>query len=119
MGAKKFVVIIGAAGLLITAVCSQAGDAVRSEPFDGLQSVTGSAGVPGVGSERRRLPSSDSQPPALTPPQADPSLRTPFGSPLPPNQLTQSPVLPFAPNRSLIPPPSTPVPYSGNGRFGR
>lgn len=49
---------------------------------------------------------------------------TPFGSPQPPNQLTPAPVMPFHPNRPLLPaPPPAPsaVPNSGvgGGRFGR
>lgn len=41
---------------------------------------------------------------------------TPFGSPQPPNQLTPAPILPFHPNRPLM--PQSP-PNSGSGRFGR
>jgi len=41
---------------------------------------------------------------------------TPFGSPQPPNQLTPAPILPFHPNRQLL--PQSP-PNSGGGRFGR
>lgn len=41
---------------------------------------------------------------------------TPFGSPQPPNQLTPAPVLPFHPNRPLMP---QSTPHSGGGRFGR
>jgi hypothetical protein len=49
---------------------------------------------------------------------------TPFGSPQPPNQLTPAPVMPFHPNRPLLPAPSpapSAVPNSGvgGGRFGR
>ncbi|HEX8750796.1 MAG TPA: hypothetical protein VF732_06750 [Nitrospira sp.] len=43
-------------------------------------------------------------------------LVTPFGSPQPPNQLTPAPVLPFHPNRPLMPQSAPP---SGGGRFGR
>jgi len=51
-------------------------------------------------------------------------IMTLFGSPQPPNQLTPAPVMPFHPNRPLLPAPSpTPsaVPNSGvgSGRFGR
>lgn len=41
---------------------------------------------------------------------------TPFGSPQPPNQLTPAPVLPFHPNRPIMP---QSTPHSGGGRFGR
>ncbi len=49
---------------------------------------------------------------------------TPFGSPSPPNQLTPAPVLPFHPNRPMMPSPSSPptaAPHSnsGGGRLGR
>lgn len=51
-------------------------------------------------------------------------IMTPFGSPQPPNQLTPAPVMPFHPNRPLLPAPSpapSAVPNSGisGGRFGR
>lgn len=56
-------------------------------------------------------------------------LLTPFGTPLPPNNLTPPPVLPLPPNRPLIPhqppaparsaPPSGFGPAGGSGRFGR
>lgn len=51
-------------------------------------------------------------------------ILTPFGSPQPPNQLTPAPVMPFHPNRPLLPSPSpspSAVPHSGvgGGRFGR
>lgn len=45
--------------------------------------------------------------------------RSSFGTPLPPNNLTPSPVLPFHPNRALSPPPSSQPPAGGTGRFGR
>lgn len=51
---------------------------------------------------------------------------TPYGTPAPPSGLTPAPILPFSPNRALVPPPPaapsiTPPgagPSSG-GRFGR
>ena len=120
MGARKFAGIIGAA-VLLTAGFSQAGNAGRVEPLDGIQGVTRSANDPGTPSERGPLPHAESQLPPLVVPQADPSPRTttPFGGPLPPSQLTPAPVLPFNPNRSLMPSPSTAPPYSGSGRLGR
>jgi hypothetical protein len=47
--------------------------------------------------------------------------RSSFGTPLPPNNLTPAPVLPFNPNRALSPAPSpnSHTPSSGGGRFGR
>lgn len=47
--------------------------------------------------------------------------RSSFGTPLPPNNLTPAPVLPFNPNRALSPaaPPNGYTPSSGSGRFGR
>jgi hypothetical protein len=49
---------------------------------------------------------------------------TPFGSPLPPSQMTPAPILPFQPNRPLVPSPTTPpavLPPTGSqgGRLGR
>lgn len=47
--------------------------------------------------------------------------RSSFGTPLPPNNLTPAPVLPFNPNRALSPPlsPNSRRPSNGQGRFGR
>lgn len=120
MGAPKFAGIIGAA-VLLTAGFSQANNAGRVEPLDGTQGVTRSANEPGTPSERGPLPHSESQLPALGVPQGNQSPRStpPFGAPLPPSQLTPAPVLPFNPNRSLIPSPSASPPYSGSGRPGR
>ena len=135
MGATKFAGIIGAA-VLLAAGFSQAGDAGRVEPLDGTQGITRSANEPGTPSERGSFPHGEPRLPALGVPQSDPSPRTttPFGSPLPPSQLTPAPVLPFNPNRSLMPSPSAPshppnparaetranpAPYSGSGRLGR
>lgn len=120
MGAQKFAGIIGAA-VLLTAGLSQAGNEGRVEPLDGTQGVTRSANEPGIPSERGPLSPGESRLPALGMPPGDPSSRTttPFGGPLPPNQLTPAPVLPFNPNRSLMPSASSPPPYSGSGRLGR
>jgi hypothetical protein len=115
MGARELAGFLGAA-MLLAGGLSQAGNTTRLEPLDGTQSVTGSATEP---ANRGPLLPRDAQPPALATPQGDSSSRavTPFGGPLPPNQLTPAPVLPFNPNRSLMPSPSTP--YSGSGRLGR
>jgi len=47
--------------------------------------------------------------------------RSAFGTPLPPNNLTPAPILPFYPNRALSPasPPNSHTPSSGGSRFGR
>lgn len=47
--------------------------------------------------------------------------RSSFGTPLPPNNLTPAPVLPFSPNRALSPPPlpNSQSPAGGTGRFSR
>ncbi|MDP3091990.1 MAG: hypothetical protein Q8N04_15045 [Nitrospira sp.] len=47
--------------------------------------------------------------------------RSSFGTPLPPNNLTPAPILPFHPNRALPPAPSpnNHTPSSGGGRIGR
>lgn len=46
-----------------------------------------------------------------------PAIRTPFGTPLPPSNLTPAPVLPFAPHGTIIPQPSSPpqIPAPGAG----
>ena len=46
---------------------------------------------------------------------------TTFGTPTPPNNLTPAPVLPFNPNRPLMPQSTAPASPSsgGGGRFGR
>jgi hypothetical protein len=120
MGARKFAGIIGAA-VLLTAGLSEAGSAGHVEPLDGMQGVTRSANEPGMPSDRGPLLHGESSLPGLGVPQVDPSPRTttPFGGPLPPSQLTPAPMLPFNPNRSLMPSASAPPPYSGSGRLGR
>lgn len=47
--------------------------------------------------------------------------RSAFGTPLPPNNLTPAPILPFHPNRALSPAPSpnSHTPSRGGGRFGQ
>ena len=120
MDTRKFAGIIGTA-VLLTAGLSQAGSAGHIEPLDGTQGVTRSVNEPGSPSERGPLPHGESSLPVLGMPQGDASPRTttPFGGPLPPNQLTPAPVLPFNPNRSLMPSASAPPPYSSSGRLGR
>jgi hypothetical protein len=119
MDARKFAGIIGTA-VLLTAGSSNAGSAGRIESLDGTQGVTPSVNEPGSASERRPLSHGESYLP-LGMPQGDASPRTttPFGGPFPPNQLTPAPLLPFNPNRSLMPSASAPPPYSGSGRLGR
>ena len=119
MVARKFAGIIGTA-VLLTAGLSQAGSAGHIEPLDGTQGVTRSVNEPGSPSERGPLPHGESYLPRGMPQgDASPRTTTPFGGPLPPNQLTPAPVLPFNPSRSLMPSPSTSPPYSGSGRLGR
>jgi hypothetical protein len=65
----------------------------------------------------------------VPPERSQATPRTPFGTPTPPNSLTPAPLLPFNPNRPLMPTPSTPPasappPGSGGGsssggRLGR
>lgn len=117
--------------LLLAGELSYADNTARLEPLDGTAPVISSAGEP---ANRGPLLPRDAQPSARATPQGDFPSRavTPFGAPLPPNQLTPVPVLPFNPNRSLMPSPSThppnparaetranPAPYSGSGRLGR
>ena len=119
MDARKFAGIIGTA-VLLTAGLSQAGSAGHIEPLDGTQGVTRSVNEPGSPSERGPLPHGESYLPRGMPQgDASPRTTTPFGGPLPPNQLTPAPVLPFNPNRSLMPSVSATPPYSGSGRLGR
>jgi hypothetical protein len=135
MAAQKFAGII-AAVVVLAASSGQSGNAGPVEPLDGMQRVTSPSSEPGLRSERGPLLPASPQSSAFMLPQGDPPSRTTtlFGSPLPPNQLTPSPVLPFNPNRSLIPPPSAPshppnparaetranpAPFSGSGRVGR
>lgn len=46
---------------------------------------------------------------------------TPFGTPMPPSNLTPAPVMPFHPNRPLMPQSTAPAspPSGGGARFGR
>ena len=119
MVARKFAGIIGTAVLLIAGL-SQAGSAGHIEPLDGTQGVTRSVNEPGSPSERGPLPHGESYLPRGMPQgDASPRTTTPFGGPLPPNQLTPAPVLPFNPNRSLTPSASAPPPHAGSGRLGR
>src|SRR5262245_50295052 len=76
-------------------------------------------GIPSDPHGRSETNLAPTEPAPLSPvPHGDANQRsvTPFGSPQPPNQLTPAPVLPFHPNRPLMP-QSTPP--SGSGRFGR
>ena len=93
---------------------SQAGNEGRTESLDGMRSL----GVPSTGKEHRPAQ------PRVDPNDAGrPSAGTPFGEPSAPSHLTPPPVLPFNPNRALMPSPSSPSPsapgFSGGGRAGR
>jgi hypothetical protein len=116
MGTRKIAGIIGAA-VLLTAGLSQAGSAGHVEPLDGTSQVGDPAGETEM-RPRSSLPRTGSTVPV---PQGELSARgtTPSGGPWPPSQLTPAPVLPFNPNRPLMPVPSAPAPYSGGGRLGR
>ena len=96
--------IFGAAVLLVAGL-SPAADPGRIEPLDGMPSVV--------------TPPSEAKIGVVIPRDSVSPHTTPFNAPLPPNQLTPAPVLPFNPNRSLIPSPASPPPSSGNGRFSR
>ena len=110
MGTGKFAAMMAGGGLLIISTFSYAGDRVRVESLDSTQSVISSADAPGIGSDPSPLfrPDARSSTPAL--PRGDAAARTttPFAAPFPPNQLTPPPVLPFNPNRSLMPAPAAP-----------
>jgi hypothetical protein len=121
--------------ILLSAGLSAAEEAGRIEPLDGTHRLNG------------RSPLAPSVPQARlsTAPPADSSSRptTPFAAPMPPNQLTPAPLLPFHPNGTLVPNrplmpapqapsyppdparaetrahPSLPAPFSGGGRAGR
>lgn len=120
MGAREFAGIIGL-GLLLTVGVSQADNAGRIEPLDGGHSVIAPPGQPDIRQEHGPLVPEGPEFPSTTTPhdQASPRATTPFGSPPSPNQLTPAPVLPFHPNRPLMPSSSTPAPHSGVGRLGR
>jgi hypothetical protein len=81
--------------VLLSAGVSQGENAGRIAPLDGTQSLR----------ERDPLLPRDAQVPPRAGPQGDSPARatTRFGEPLPPNQLTPPPVLPFHPNGSLMP----------------
>jgi hypothetical protein len=100
--------------LLFAAALSQAANAGRMEPLGDSRSLSIASGAP------------DPQIPSPQAPQGDSSPRavTPHGSLVPPNRLTPAPLLPFNPNRSLMPAPAAPAhppnpPFSGGGRPGR
>lgn len=99
---------------------SLADNAGRIEPLDGTHSLIGPAGGSELRQERNPFAHRDSRAPAAEVPHSDPpSARTPFGEPVPPSRLTPPPVLPFNPNRPLMPPATSPGPFLGGGRAGR
>ena len=117
MLARRFAGILGLP-LLLTVAVSRAEHTGRIEPPDGF---VASPGRSEMRQERGPLVPEVPEAPSTVIPygQAPPRSATPFASPFPPNHLTPSPVLPFHPNRPLMPPSSSPVPYPGGGRLGR
>lgn len=111
MGARVVARILCAVVLLAADLSQADNNAGRVEPLDGTQSMTSPATKPGIRSERtpRAVPQGD----------VSPQGTTPFGGSLPPNNLTPAPLLPFNPNRPLMPSPSAPAPSSSSGRIGR
>jgi hypothetical protein len=119
MGVRELAGIIGL-GVLLTVAVSQANNVPRIEPLGGGQSVIVPPGRPDIRPEHGPLVPAAPEIPFTAIPhgQMPPPVTTPFGSPPSPNQLTPAPVLPFHPNRPLMP-SSAPPPRSGGGRLGR
>ncbi len=111
MGTGKFIRMMAAGGFLLTAAVAHAGDTARVESLGGAQNPISSADAPGIRSDRGPLVSPDARPSPLALPQGGPAsgTATPFAAPLPPNQLTPAPVLPFNPNGALMPALPAPV----------
>jgi hypothetical protein len=108
MRAKLFAGIIAAA-IAAAAGLSPAENAERLEPLGGAQSVKGLSDTRAGRSPldtRLFVPQADFAPPATAP----------SGGPLPPHQLTPAPVLPFNPNRPLMPAPTAPSYAPNPGR---
>jgi hypothetical protein len=103
MGSWKLAGFI-AAIVLLSGGFSRVGKAGGIESLDGMHSL----GVPSPGKEPPQA-----QQPVHPNDAARPPAGTSFGEPLPPHQLTPAPVLPFNPNRSLMPSPGTlpPLPH--------
>jgi len=99
---------------------SRAENPGRIEPLDGIHNRIGPASGSELRRERDPFARQDSRTPPAAVPHSDlPPMRTPFGEPVPPNRLTPAPVLPFNPNRPLMPPAASPGPSSGGGHVGR
>jgi hypothetical protein len=108
----------GAVLWIIVVTAMPAFDTAQAE----LAVVESASGIRGTNSDgQKSIASAESSVPLLPGPQGEVTQRTvtPFGSPLPPNQLTPAPVLPFHPNRPLVPSPSPASPNPGSGRIGR
>ena len=130
MGTRTLAGIIGVT-VLLAAGLSLDERATAVEPLDSTHGV-GAAGGPR--SESGPHLSREGRVPAPGVFQSPVPPATQFGTPLPPNHITPAPVLPFHPNRSLMPSPSAPSdppnparaetranppPSSGGGRPGR
>jgi hypothetical protein len=78
------------------------------------------AGIGTGGTDSLSVPKSILPPAQTSERDAYQQTMTPLGVPVPPHQLTPAPLLPFHPNRPLMPstavPPNPPL---GGGRFGR
>ncbi len=75
-------------------------------------------GMPSVPSAANTPLIEPSRPSSLPPGDNERHNTTPFGSISPPHELTPAPLLPFNPNRPLMPYSAPPTPHTG-GRFGR
>jgi hypothetical protein len=129
MGTRTLAGIIGVT-VLLAAGLSRPDSAIAVGPLDGTHGV-GPAGGPPSGDP---LLPREGRVPAPGVFQSPVPPTTQFGSPSPPNHITPAPVLPFHPNRPLMPSPSgpshppnparaetraNPPPSSGGGRPGR
>lgn len=118
MDARQVAALLSGTVLLI-ADLSLAGNPGPVEPLDGLPSATTPRSRPLGGAEGPLLSDEFQATPRVNPRgRASPEATTPFDTPLPPNQLTPPPVLPFHPNRSLMPSSSNPPSSPGSGRLG-
>jgi hypothetical protein len=111
MLARRYAALAGLI-LLLSAGVSPAENAGRLEPLDGTHRLNEPTQL------APRAPQAPPRPPAS---QGDSSSSpsTGFRAPLPPNQLTPAPVLPFHPNGSLMPNRAVMPAAPPGGRPGR